>query len=511
MADRRLVLAARATGAKVLPEEALVRSSVTTAGQQTAGSVRSLSRFHGSQRSWRTRTPARRASLLPEDVFSSCTSSVMQERVRAVVDSRTLTLLTVLLTLYALFGNDVKMVTTDAHTDIIFDIITLFTIAVFTAELVMMSVAHPGYIGRTYFWVDLLCTLCLFADITWCVRVCARVLVCSCPAAAHGGGAALPRLWTPVVAEYGSPGASSAQITQTARASTRADRLASLIRSVQLLRLTRRVGNRQSYTRERNHSTVMRAKRANSVHSLSALAKREALQTKRKAAKSRIGTKLSDLTNRRVIVTVLVVAAVSPLLQPLAPAATFETARIADVSMQQQLQFLSAPFNATLRALATGGPHPLVTLTLPGLSPAQTDALVADVTAAAPAAARPDLSSYRPFELLTACSWACYDSSGAVHVGGAGCVACATFDVTGSVREEALFSVGRTLFVLAVLYGGSLLLTHDANELLVKPIELMVKTVRLLAENPLAILTEDSKEPGCDPAGPPCPPLSAAD
>lgn len=55
-------------------------------------------------------------------------------------------------------------------------------------------------------------------------------------------------------------------------------------------------------------------------------------------------------------------------------------------------------------------------------------------------------------------------------------------------------SIIRTLFVSVVLTGGALLFSKDASNLVVQPIEQMLKRVKRIASNPLKAVQMEEKE-----------------
>jgi hypothetical protein len=58
-------------------------------------------------------------------------------------------------------------------------------------------------------------------------------------------------------------------------------------------------------------------------------------------------------------------------------------------------------------------------------------------------------------------------------------------DQRKSSKFEAFFGIGRTLFVMLILSLSAVLLTKDANELVIDPIETMMKKINRIAKNPL--------------------------
>lgn len=71
------------------------------------------------------------------------------------------------ITIYALFGDDIRLAATDKTSDDIFYGITSACLFFFSLEIVIASIVTEGYFLGFYFWLDLLATLSLISDIGW--------------------------------------------------------------------------------------------------------------------------------------------------------------------------------------------------------------------------------------------------------------------------------------------------------------------------------------------------------
>ena len=70
-----------------------------------------------------------------------------------------------LITLYALLGDDIKMMTTDISADKYFTIVTSIALVLFAIELIMTSIGKKEYCNSFFFWLDLVSTISLITDI----------------------------------------------------------------------------------------------------------------------------------------------------------------------------------------------------------------------------------------------------------------------------------------------------------------------------------------------------------
>ena len=69
-----------------------------------------------------------------------------------------------LVTIYALFGDDLRMLVFNKSADNVFFDLTYLSFASFMFELILSCIAKEGYILGFYFWLDLVSTLSLIMD-----------------------------------------------------------------------------------------------------------------------------------------------------------------------------------------------------------------------------------------------------------------------------------------------------------------------------------------------------------
>jgi hypothetical protein len=71
------------------------------------------------------------------------------------------------ITIYSLFGDDIRSVLFDASDDYIFYIMTSISFGFFIVEMILQSLLREDYWLSFYFWLDLISTLSLLTDIGW--------------------------------------------------------------------------------------------------------------------------------------------------------------------------------------------------------------------------------------------------------------------------------------------------------------------------------------------------------
>jgi hypothetical protein len=70
-----------------------------------------------------------------------------------------------LITIYALFGDDVRTVAFKLNSDEVFYILTCVCMFFFLFEIIIASFSKPDYFLGFYFWLDLIATVSLIFDI----------------------------------------------------------------------------------------------------------------------------------------------------------------------------------------------------------------------------------------------------------------------------------------------------------------------------------------------------------
>ena len=73
-------------------------------------------------------------------------------------------------TVYALFFDDVRILALPPSTDATFDVVTFLCIILYLAELILSSLAIEDYFLSFFFWLDLLAALSMFPDVSFIVN-----------------------------------------------------------------------------------------------------------------------------------------------------------------------------------------------------------------------------------------------------------------------------------------------------------------------------------------------------
>ena len=128
-----------------------------------------------------------------------------------------------LITLYALLGDDIKVMTTNKSADDYFTIVTSVALVLFTFELVIQSIGKDDYWNTFFFWLDFISTISLVTDI--------------------------PPIWNRILGDdpdanpedtnNSDDAASLTRASRGARIGTKAGRIARVVRLIRLIRIVK--------------------------------------------------------------------------------------------------------------------------------------------------------------------------------------------------------------------------------------------------------------------------------
>ncbi|OMJ90780.1 hypothetical protein SteCoe_6759 [Stentor coeruleus] len=91
----------------------------------------------------------------------------MQTKVYKKLESKGITVLMTIITIYSLYGDDIRISFTSKNSDIIFFSLATVCCFLFLLEIFMMFYAKKHYRWSFYFWLDILATISLIPDIGW--------------------------------------------------------------------------------------------------------------------------------------------------------------------------------------------------------------------------------------------------------------------------------------------------------------------------------------------------------
>lgn len=150
-----------------------------------------------------------------------------------IVDHWTVQTLMTIVTLYALLGDDIRLIATTIDTDNIFVALTSVSLVLFLIELLLASIGKDGYFNSFFFWLDLISTISLVTDIpvimNWLTGDTSAVVAKSADGEADQPGQS----------DDAAGAASLARASRGARIGTKAGRMTRAIRLIRLIRIVK--------------------------------------------------------------------------------------------------------------------------------------------------------------------------------------------------------------------------------------------------------------------------------
>lgn len=430
-----------------------------------------------------------------------------------VIDHWTFTAWMTILTIYALFGDDVRISAFTVDADTAFNAITTMCLFFFSLEIALASLCKKDYWLGFFFWLDLISTVSLITDIGW--------------------------VWDQVTGGGSSSGSSASKASQVARAGrasragTRAARIIRIIRVIRLIRIVKLYKMAQDASKDTNNQKLVRGvtnfrgvpmkkipvsivpdrnynppdsanasmsasfsgsrfddffvspdvqKKGNSANAENSLDELDpGIEEQEDPIKSQIheeskvGKELSELTTRRVIMLVLGILIMIPFF--LNSFYTDENTSY-EYGLKIMDKFASDEKNSEFRMAwdsyiseHSGLETPLIYLEVLNMSKWYSDTDIATLRDIEKQyVVLPDVeSSYDYYSV-------------------------AIFDIRYSTRLDSQLSICKTIFICIVLATSSSILARDAQVLVLDPIESMIAKVKKISQNPLEAAQEQEKK-----------------
>mmetsp|Transcript_5433 Transcript_5433/g.17105 ORF Transcript_5433/g.17105 Transcript_5433/m.17105 type:complete len:901 (+) Transcript_5433:90-2792(+) len=408
-------------------------------------------------------------------------------------------------TLYALFGNDIRLSLTNTSADEGFVLCAWLCVILFALEMLLNSFGYDHYFGAFYFWIDLLSTLSILSEIPVVVGSLSSVL------SGEGGS-------TTEMMEAGKAG----------RVGTRASRIIRIVRLVRMVRVVK------LYKMHNNSEDALG---------------NDTLEP------TQVGKKLTEVTTQRLILMMLTIIMVLPWLQTSSlidnnnnfqhnflkhlhqyPQNFNQTGAISESNFKRQVQFYVKHSPIPLLYLEICEPQARERVELVQCNKTWShDSLrqwVAENTRHAGKYIRKprqgvgktgirgsrqralsvaERAKHRISEFFVSSHVGCYSTAsdaeqfGGVRVDGPTgggrisrdegysrasfdaptCLSIAVWSVRARERLLAGLAICKTFFIMVVLVSASIFFNKDAQLFVIGPIERMMTLVKRLSENPL--------------------------
>lgn len=159
-------------------------------------------------------TPQKRGTLESMEGMRERNAATLKRRKQcaAFIDHACVVVYMTLLTIYALYMDDIRMIALPPDYDDIFYGITLVAMICFALEILIASYAKDDYMYSFFFWLDIISTISMVPDCGW--------------------------IWDPIIGEGASATNRSADASDLAK-NSRASRAIRVIRIIRLIRLIR--------------------------------------------------------------------------------------------------------------------------------------------------------------------------------------------------------------------------------------------------------------------------------
>ena len=387
--------------------------------------------------------------------------------VNQLLDSNEIITFMSLMTVYALYGDDVRIIAFQPSVDAVFLTISAIAFAFFLIEISLLSWCKQGYLrrpnlnaihdvcsmyswknrqsttewlsevwnvmqpGSFYFWLDLISTFSMLIEMPWFFQL------------------------------FGEGGDERGEVNSTVNTSAQAAnnlkvlRILRMVRLVRLAKLYKYFSTKQS-SKAPHHSSSMKS----SCDSLDIF-----------PPGSHVGAEMSDRTTKKVIVGILVMLIGIPLLQ--ADEVAYRNKFAMTTVFKTRMQLLDGidgnevenwEFAESIFIESTD----CIDITYSGFTDGFSDESIIPH-----GRARMQELRIEAMEVITVGDKDFIHSMTSV------------FDITGRIREEAILGILLTSFVILLLGLGMISFTKDVHNLVIVPIEHMIQLVREISENPL--------------------------
>lgn len=420
--------------------------------------------------------------------------SKIHEQCLSVLDSTAGTSFMTFVTMYALYGDDIRILIVDASKDDVFTIFSSISFFLFLAEILVQCVCRQNYmrianvgvllstlgranttrerlkalrtgmaIGSFYFWLDLLATVSMTLEIPWM--------------------ALSPLQDNPGSNNNNLENARAGKASKAGAKAARILRIVRMVRLVRLVKLYKYVGGIGNQGNSRRSSSV--APQGNND------------STKPNPPDSHLGAEMSDRTTKKVILGILVMLIGIPLLQ------------VSDLQYFHEfgMQLVYRRRAVLSQMVAEMSPESAIQDAAESWKSAEEYFLAVtnclrieysgfhdghrNTTVVLHETLDPDLLQQAEKSILVVTDGTANDQKEDNRdIEGEGTAVTskvtAIFDTSDKARQEAIMGTLLTTFVILLLAIGTLILSRDVNILVIEPIEKMVQMVKEISANPLS-------------------------
>ncbi|OWZ21076.1 Voltage-gated Ion Channel [Phytophthora megakarya] len=404
----------------------------------------------------------RRFPFLGAETLTPAQAALRDARKRTVLgvlDSKWFTVMMLIVTVYALFGDDIRLSLFSQSADNAFYSLATLCLVLFSFEFLAACYARPGYVLSFYFLLDIIATLSTIPDIGW--------------------------VWNQIIGANTSKSAIKA--SKATKAGSKAGRIVRVVRAVRLFRVVK----------------ILKWKNG--------------AEPAEELQESKVGSKMGEVTVQRVVILVLFLIMLLPVFDggyiqvdyryqdyglriihmlissgmttgSIAQSPEFQRllfGYVRDAGMLIYIQMTNITSTQLMTDIAAlrfqtspSAPHNLTENPTNGWSVNNLFTNYVDVT-----------NTYRDVEVNMVKTYGCFNQEFIVidsADSSSACVSIAIFDISSTSASSASYNILKTFFIIIVLVVASSSFTRTARVLVLDPIERMMYVVKKLADNPLA-------------------------
>lgn len=105
------------------------------------------------------------------DIFAHLDDDEESKRLKnpfnIILENIFFTIVIALITIYSLFSEDIKILFTQKGADIVFNILNIIALVLFSVEIIFGFIGKPVYRWSFFFWLDIISTVSMLLDLTW--------------------------------------------------------------------------------------------------------------------------------------------------------------------------------------------------------------------------------------------------------------------------------------------------------------------------------------------------------
>ena len=369
-------------------------------------------------------------------------------------------------TVYILFADDIKMICTDSSSDDIFSSICVMIMGLFTLEFIVSSVVVEDYFLGFYFWLDFVSIVSMLLDVHWFYNFLISIIT------GQDVTSTLPH------ADSNTNVKSISAIAKAGRGAKVSSRVIRILRIVRLVRITKLYKASEKLIEEIMNRDIKKQKLENEKNGnqVDNDANGE-VQNEEIPQESKVGKKLSDLTTRRVIILVLammigiILFDSSFYMSPL-------TSMDFGIKVFNDFDSVMEPdFNLTFDIYVNEHKNissPIIFAQVGFLSFGDYNTTI----------------SLREDEKIFSSD----DCSNLIPNNTEYSVCIAVFDDRASSHLSSTLNIVKTIFICMVLSGGAICFSKDTSEMVLEPIESMIKKIKEISKNPIEAMQNNEKE-----------------